>query len=121
MNRLFTEYNNGRLYNHPHANCHLEVQGDFIAFVSYETPILFFKRDSKEIRVKFDRVGKLYSRATARQVTWCLHELLNHELTTRDLYIALRENFKSKNLSKMEYLERYNREITIHAKHEWSY
>ena len=121
MGRLFLEYNNGRLYNHQYANCHLEEQSDFIAFISYETPILFFKRDSKEIHVKFDKKGKFYSRTTARQVTWALHELTNHELTTSDLYIALRENFKSKNLSKMEYLERYNRTIVIHAKHEWSY
>ena len=119
MNNLFVEYNNGRLYNHQYANCHLEVQGDFIAFVSYETPILFFKRDSKEIHVKFDEEGKFYSRTTARQIAWALHELTY--LTTSDLYNALKENYKSKNLSKNEYLERYNREIVIHAKHEWTY
>lgn len=81
----------------------------------------FFKRDSKEIYVKFDKVGKLYSITTARQVTWALHELASFELTTNDLYNALKENYKSKNLSKVEYLERYNRTIVIHAKHEWSY
>ena len=121
MNNLLVEYNNGRLYNHQYANCHLEVQGNFIVFVSYETPILFFKRNSKKICVKFDEVGKFYSSTTARQVTWALHELTYSELSVSDLYNALKENYKSKNLSKMEYLERYNRKIVIHANHEWSY
>ena len=121
MSNLLLDYNGGRLYNHPYANCHLESQGDFIAFISYETPILFFKRDSKEIHVKFDKEGKFYSRTTTRQIAWALHELTCLNLTTSDLYNALKENYKSKNLSKNEYLERYNREIVIHAKHEWTY
>ena len=121
MNNLLLEYNNGRLYNHRYANCHLEVQGDFIVFVSYETPILFFKRDSKEIHVKFDKVGKFYSKTTARHVTWALHELTCLELSSSDLYDVLRQTYKNKNLSKREYLESCNRKIVIHAKHEWSY
>ena len=121
MNNLLVEYNNGRLYNHQYANCHLEVQGDFIVFVSYETPILFFKRGTHEIVVKFDKFGGFYSRTTARQVSWALHELTYCELSVSGLYNALKENYKSKNLSKTEYLERYNRKIVINAKHEWTY
>ena len=121
MNNLLVQYNNGRLYNHPHANCHLEVQGDFVVFVSYETPILFFRRDTQEIVVKFDKFGGFYSRTTAKQVTWALYEFVYCNLNSRDLYNALKTAYKSHNLNKTDYLEKYNYSITIKARHEWSY
>lgn len=120
-NNLLVEYNKGRLYNHPHANCRLEVQGNFVVFVSYETPILFFKRDTQEICVKFDKFGRFYSRTTARQVTWALNELTYCHLSSQDMYTALKAAYKAHNLSKGDYLERNNQCITIRVNHEWTY
>ena len=122
MNNLLSEYNRrGRLYNHPHANCRLEEHGDFVVFVSYEIPILFFKRDSQEIRVKFDKFGRFYSQTTAKQVTWALNELTCCHLNSQDMYNALKAAYKSRNLNKADYLERYERCITIKVNHEWTY
>ena len=121
MSKWLVKYNNGILYNHPYANCHLEVVGNFIAFVSYGTPVLFFKRDSKEIYVKFDKNGRLYSTSTARQITWALRELTNANLSTADLYSALKVASESENLSQLKYLEVNNREVGIRVTHKWSY
>ena len=60
-----------KLNNHPHAQCHVEIEPDRIVFVSYTTPVIIVKNYGGQ---NFFECTGTYSQTTRKQIGYFLKE-----------------------------------------------